>query len=867
MKLSRLLFTTTLTIASQCACAQVAEVETSNGTASYETLREAFEAGASSSSVPTIRLLSAVDLEMETLRSWYPIVLDLNGKTVLGSAANLISVEGGTLTITDTSKRQNGRIYQDCSTFGVCINVKNGTLDVAGGKIYATTSAADATICALRTEGKGNITMSGGTVEAYAVNQATAVALRGNPTKMDITGGKIVSTAENSTAFGVTTTSGATLDMNGGSITVTAGFEKCYAINASSGTINVNDGVISTDAHSFTASMYIGNNANVTINGGHFSSASKVNVLVDLQTSASADRIKVNGGYFEHELGLNRYTGTKYVTPLAVTANEYADGYRYTVSDTPHTTSIALNTVSGKYYDTLEEALASAVYGDTISLQNDYRLTADATIPNGVVLNIPFDLKNTCFTTRPQSSYLHIEEYVYRTLTLASGVTLTVDGEMAVSAEQTSTESGQWYGQGSVYGGHAFVDMEEGSLIDVNGGLYCWGYIAGKGRVNANATSTIYEAFQFMDWHGGNRSFEYVNYCYPYSQYYVQNIEVPLTFAYGARELLGTDMYFNDELHRVDDMRFIAPIEDGKSLFLMQPGSKLTKSYDGAADRLNYSISGDLTLGTLSMDYGGMALPSDVFVFPINNNMSLAVSGGTLTVPHDYALLAGATLTIEKDAAMVIDKAAKLYAYGKNDWDKYAVYYLFPLEYTIANGHKNQTIRWGGTSGTSSTAKSLVSDAVIDVKGTIKVDGNFMTTEHGASVICSQDGGKVIVANADALATATIYQPFENGFDCHPITATPAQLTNADASVVMALAQETPVCYYYKEGVWQSADFGDVNGDHEVTLLDANMIANYVSGNMPRDFNANVADVNCDGKITIEDALYIMNMFLGKKTF
>ena len=59
-------------------------------------------------------------------------------------------------------------------------------------------------------------------------------------------------------------------------------------------------------------------------------------------------------------------------------------------------------------------------------------------------------------------------------------------------------------------------------------------------------------------------------------------------------------------------------------------------------------------------------------------------------------------------------------------------------------------------------------------------------------------------------------------------------------------------------------DKGDVNGDNDITMADANAVVNYfLATNKPEDFDVESADVNGDGSITMADANQIVNMFLG----
>jgi hypothetical protein len=60
---------------------------------------------------------------------------------------------------------------------------------------------------------------------------------------------------------------------------------------------------------------------------------------------------------------------------------------------------------------------------------------------------------------------------------------------------------------------------------------------------------------------------------------------------------------------------------------------------------------------------------------------------------------------------------------------------------------------------------------------------------------------------------------------------------------------------------------GDVNGDGNITMADANAVVNYFLADDKSgitNFNVNAADVNGDDGITMADANAIVNMFLGQ---
>ena len=56
---------------------------------------------------------------------------------------------------------------------------------------------------------------------------------------------------------------------------------------------------------------------------------------------------------------------------------------------------------------------------------------------------------------------------------------------------------------------------------------------------------------------------------------------------------------------------------------------------------------------------------------------------------------------------------------------------------------------------------------------------------------------------------------------------------------------------------------GDVNGDGEITIVDALLVARHVVGLSVSDFDASAADVNCDGEVNIIDALFIARKAVG----
>ena len=53
---------------------------------------------------------------------------------------------------------------------------------------------------------------------------------------------------------------------------------------------------------------------------------------------------------------------------------------------------------------------------------------------------------------------------------------------------------------------------------------------------------------------------------------------------------------------------------------------------------------------------------------------------------------------------------------------------------------------------------------------------------------------------------------------------------------------------------------GDVNGDHQLTMADVNMLANAIVGKVAAEYDASVADVNGDGHVTLADVTALVNL-------
>jgi len=434
---------------------------------------------------------------------------------------------------------------------------------------------------------------------------------------------------------------------------------------------------------------------------------------------------------------------------------------------------LALFEANGQIFDNLGKAVAEAEKKQSaiITLVSSGKITGKYMIPSNVTLLIPFDEGGTLYKDTPG----YVDTYnssrsAFRTMTMAPGSSITVNGAISVGGKHTYQMGKQ--GPSGPYGQ---IDMAEGSSITLNNGanLYAWGYITGDGAITAASGSKVYEYFQLRDWRGGtatksmNDNKEKV---FPISQYYVQNIESALTIQSGAQESTYLTVHAKVVGTASAKIDFIGDA-NSKSLFKIANEGKLTKKYDPETDRITYTTTGSASLESLTLSVAGYNFNSSAYVLPINNNMTLEVLSGKVAVNCDAALLPGAQITIAQGAELNVASGKSLYVYDLAQWKKGYAY--------NSNDSGYAPVLYSPTK----TGTRTLTNAKIDVNGKLTAIDSVYTTESGAD-ICSNEGtGRFIQTGGPGTGTTT-YQCTQAKSDITyvsiPITA--AKLHNADGT-------------------------------------------------------------------------------------
>ena len=591
-----------------------------------------------------------------------------------------------------------------------------------------------------------------------------------------------------------------------------------YAIEQNSGTITV-DGSAVTKNGSFSKELAAGSSITVKIESGSTTATKITMTNVALVSDATATTTFVpaeNGNYtVDGKAITEEYSNTQSsMTAYQVVATP-AEGYQFlgwynlttgkciataastalniesdcTITAKFASKSVALFETGGQRFADLNEAVAYAQANkqSKITLATDGSISGNYTIPTGITLLIPFDAAGTLYTNAPAAIRTTPASKAFRTLTMSEGTSITVNGAISLGGRYFAAGGSQ---QGRPVGDYGYIKMADNSSITVkNGGnLYAWGFISGSGSVLAESGATVYEFYQIADFRGGSASSNMGNKVFPFSQYFVQNIEVPLTLNAGANEKVFSGVYAMSTTYTTS-INFIG--NDG--MFKVVSGS-FTKDYDEKTDRLILSVNGEAELNTLSLKLAGMSVNSESYVLPITNNISINIQSGKVTINQDTALLAGVEVSIAEGADLTVSSRKNVYIYDGDEWNS---------DNFVWGPCKFKSVAYAPGKAYNRSNNDLV-DAKMDVNGSVTAIGAIYTTGSGANICSSNGTGKYIQQGAPGTATAT-YQYNANGNKAVTIPITAAKLHNADGSYADTKGKNSGTTFYYSNGVWGTA--------------------------------------------------------------
>lgn len=637
------------------------------------------------------------------------------------------------------------------------------------------------------------------------------------------------------------------------STTATLSFD--YSIEQNSGEIEVDGKKVSSGA-SFTKELAANESVKVYIKSGSTSAATKItltNVVLVSEVNATATFVPAENGTYtvDGKLITEEYSNTQSsMTAYQVEATP-AEGYRFmgwydvdsgkcistdaktalyfdsnrTITARFASRAAALFETGGQPFDDLGDAVsyAQANGQSRIILATDGSISGTYTIPAGITLLIPFDDAGTLYTDAPAAIRTTPASKPFRTLTMSKGTSITVNGAISLGGRYFAAGGGQ---QGRPVGDYGYIKMADNSSITVkNGGkLYAWGFISGSGSVLAESGATVYEFYQIADFRGGSASSNMRHKVFPFSQYFVQNIEVPLTLNAGANEQVYSGVYAMKTTYTTA-INFIGDT----GMFKVESGS-FTKDYDEKTDRLVFTVNGVAELNTLSLKLAGMKVDSASYVLPITNNITINIQSGNVMINQDAALLAGVEVNIAEGAGLTVADGKNIYFYDSDEWNS---------DNFVWGPCKFKSVAYAPGKAYNRSNNDLV-DAKMDVNGSVTAIGAIYTTKGGADICSSNKTGKYVQQGAPGKDSNTYqYKTNDNKEVIIPITA--AKLHNADGTYTetanASAGQTIPYCTCPTcDGKWLKDFAAIINSDG--THMDYPTLQKAVDAYKPDDSTA-----------------------------
>ena len=666
-----------------------------------------------------------------------------------------------------------------------------------------------------------------------------------------------------------------TVTSGSGSVTVLGDkylypFEDTSSINASwTKRVALPTITVSGDSNSTTMNFFGANSASFSHVGGadtaytfsvDFSGASD---LTSLSYSYSYNGIMQESDIpltdSDNSFSISDYNYASIVVTFSALAN---DGTTYTATCTISDMANGLSPfkVGSNYYNTWEKAVTAAVAssGKVITLNQTYTLpttlyenglTSNGTyttkttegikysLPSGVTFHIPYSASADVHTTAP-ATVAAVAKSVYRKLTVLEGISIDVSGKVSVDAQMDRS-------CGSPTGAYGLIVLQAGSSMTFNSGaaLYCWGYINGDGEIEMLNGTTVYEGFQLKNWRGGTATSGMLNNSqkvFPINQYYVQNVEAPMTIYYGATEKIYTSVYMASSVYTTT-ATFITTTSASDGMFRLAEGARVTKRYLATTDHLLVEAYGNVTINSITIKISSYSMNSANYVLPITNNLDITVkSGSTVTTGQTMALLAGSIMTVDYGGTFNITK--DVFVYDADEWlsGNYATQTapLAVVGYSTANLDK-----------TMRTAANL-GDAEINVNGTVSIGGGsngcLYTTAGGAKITSSEGTGQIIYGGATTNSTTT-YQALQGnyngatdgtGIQYSPISCTTAKLLNGNGTYSQTTSAQNTWSFYYDKDYehWYRYRVNYVYGGNTVYkshyCIDADLPFNYTIDGM-----------------------------------
>lgn len=564
----------------------------------------------------------------------------------------------------------------------------------------------------------------------------------------------------------------------------------------------------------------------IAVNGGSAETVSSANVVKSNVTGVTLTASPASGYAFAGWYKLN--SAGEFVEDLSI-ASPYDAAF--TKSETIKMGARFVPTTLGKFilkgssteYYGLKMATVAAGGSGTIVPVADETVVDGSdlmsfdngtyTIKAGATLLVPYSSANEVQTKPKDIAYntsgLTTALSIYKKLITREGVSINVmsGGVLCVGGQLVSYNGGN----PSAYpiGACGVLDMSNGGHIELNGTIYCWGFIKGQdmdqgnntvgvGSITANSGSVIWEDFAVGDWRGGSACSTIAGNAsswkfFPFQSYTIQNVEVPTTYHYGATLSNYTNVYGGGGKNEGT----FSLIGKSNTLFqLKDASSSVCKWYDPTTDLVNYEMRGTAQLDALNVDAGITTVSSSSYNLPLSSNMQIVLAAGcNMTLSKPMVVQPGAVVEVKSGASLTL--SSNTYIFDVDNWGMYCNGRYF-YSMTILTSHKNR--------GTGKS-KDLLDDAKLIVDGTLNVTGKIYATDGGANIM-GNGAGSISLSSLGGngnIVMCTGVSTNEN------VAIAQANLCNEDESYTKSIASTT---FHNVNGRWFAASAKDEKANH-----------------------------------------------------
>jgi hypothetical protein len=240
-------------------------------------------------------------------------------------------------------------------------------------------------------------------------------------------------------------------------------------------------------------------------------------------------------------------------------------------------------------------------------------------------------------------------------LTIPSAVTVGVKGTMIVNSRRAANATKF---QGHVTGSdYAVLHVEEGASLHVEnqGELYALGFIEGTGEVTVHSGGTLHEGLFISSFRGGTASSKIEEKVFPFDQYTVSQIEVPLNIEAGGTYNAKSVVWASYKYHHGD----LTLVGDGGIIQINNGAVK--KVYDKNTGHNTLTLTGEGSLNNTSVQVGGIIASTLGRAILFDGTWHFVIQNGNqFTIKAKAALLPASSLTIKKGAKVVIQKGGEL---------------------------------------------------------------------------------------------------------------------------------------------------------------------------------------------------------------